>query len=580
MAKKQKNNWKIFKICIVALTIVFAFIALIIIPFNSKVYPNTYVAGIYIGDLTKEQAKEEVKKAKLTEKISVTINDKQNQILTSEIVESIDYDKTVDRAYNYSNSGNLLLDIQSKIKLVFKPINLPLEINYNQKEFSEILNIIAKPIETKPLSPSAKVLNNQVVIEKGRNGTVADIDKAMGEVKQNLSFLKDKNVQIVFIETNEALNDDQANEYRQVAQKFIGSKIELKHEFDTFILSENELLSFIDPTGNPIDNKIITKISDISRKINRNPQNSVFIVENGKVLEFTPSKDGVTVNESALTNNIKDSINQIINNGSKTISFEVAVIKNPAKIKNEDVNNLGINTLLGRGVSYYKGSIPNRVYNIELAQSKFKGILVAPNEVFSFNNVIGDISALTGYKSAYVIKDGKTVLGDGGGVCQVSTTLFRAILNAGLPIIERRAHSYRVGYYEQGFAPGLDATIYYPTTDLKFKNDTQAYLLIQPVIDTKSSSLVFEIYGTSDGRVATVSKPIITSSTAPAADLYVDDPSLPMGTIKQIEYRAYGARVVFDYKVTRNGESLIDQKFVSSYRPWQAVYLRGTGGIN
>jgi len=208
--------------------------------------------------------------------------------------------------------------------------------------------------------------------------------------------------------------------------------------------------------------------------------------------------------------------------------------------------------------------------------SKFKGILVPPNEEVSFNNILGDVSSLTGYKAAYVIKDGKTVLGDGGGVCQVSTTLFRALLDAGLPITERRAHAYRVGYYEQGFPPGLDATVYYPTTDLKFKNDTPAYILIQPTINLTDLSLVFEIYGTDDGRVATTTKPVITSQTAPPPDLYVDDPTLPLGTIKQIEHKAWGAKVIFDYKVTRGEETLIDQKFVSNYRAWQAVYLRGT----
>jgi vancomycin resistance protein YoaR len=293
----------------------------------------------------------------------------------------------------------------------------------------------------------------------------------------------------------------------------------------------------------------------------------VFIVDNGKVQEFTPSKDGVVVNEDLLLTQIKALPSEI----------NIPVIKTSPKINNKDVNNLGIDTLLGVGFSNFKGSIPNRIHNVNLAQTKFKGVLIPPNEVISFNDVLGDVSSYTGYKSAYVIMGGKTVLGDGGGVCQVSTTLFRAALAAGLPIVERRAHAYRVGYYEQGFGPGLDATVYSPTTDFKFKNDTEAYILLQPTIDLTNLTLKFEIYGTSDGRIATTSKPVITSSSAPAEDLYQDDPTLKTGVVKQIEHRAYGAKVVFDYKVTRADETLIDQRFVSSYRPWQAVYLRGTG---
>ncbi|MEK7112330.1 MAG: VanW family protein, partial [Patescibacteria group bacterium] len=145
------------------------------------------------------------------------------------------------------------------------------------------------------------------------------------------------------------------------------------------------------------------------------------------------------------------------------------------------------------------------------------------------------------------------------------------------PIIERRAHSYRVAYYEQDSLPGLDATVYDPTADLKFKNDTPAHILIQPIVDTKKATLVFEIYGTSDGRTSTISKPVVANVVPPPEDLYTDDPTLPAGKIKQIDYKAWGAKVTFNYKVERGGENIYQKTFVSNYRPWQAVYLRGTG---
>jgi vancomycin resistance protein YoaR len=134
-----------------------------------------------------------------------------------------------------------------------------------------------------------------------------------------------------------------------------------------------------------------------------------------------------------------------------------------------------------------------------------------------------------------------------------------------------------VGYYEQGSPAGLDATVYGPSPDFKFVNNTPAHVLIQATADPKNYSLVFELYGTSDGRVSVVSKPIVTNVTAPAGDLYQDDPTLPAGTIKQIEYKAWGAKVTFNYVVTKDGEEIFKKFFISNYRPWQAVYLRGTG---
>jgi vancomycin resistance protein YoaR len=246
------------------------------------------------------------------------------------------------------------------------------------------------------------------------------------------------------------------------------------------------------------------------------------------------------------------------------------------KISTDKVNNLGIRELIGTGTSLFQHSIPGRIYNVTLASSRLNGILVAPGEVFSFNNALGDVSAFTGYKQAYVIQNGRTVLGDGGGVCQVSTTLFRSVLNAGLPVIERTAHAYRVGYYEEDSSPGLDATVFSPSPDLKFKNDTKNYILIQTVVDPDTLRLTFYLYGTKDGRQVTISTPAVSNQTPPPPDLYQDDPTLPVGEIKQVDFSAWGANVYFTRQVVKNGKTIISETFNSNYRPWQAIYLRGT----
>ena len=548
----------------------------IILPFQNKIYPNIYIANVYLGDKTKQQAVENIRNIKLKDTINLKINGSTKEINTGEIIKEIDYQKTVDRAYNRTNSGNIISDLINRFKLIVKPINLSLFINFDNDKIEETLLILSGAEGSKPIEPSVKIVKTEIIVDSGKNGIEVDLVENSNRIKQNLVFNKNETIEIILVESKMALDQEETIAYKKTAEKLVGKELELVFDFEKIIISDDQLVLFLDSRVGFNTNQIKLKIAEISREINRNPQDSVFIVENGNVTEFTPSKEGVSVNEKELIEKIEKYLEKLIDEHTKSYSFEIPAVKSPAKIKNEDVNDLGIKTLLGKGVSHFKGSIPNRIYNVNLAQSKFKGILIPPNEIFSFNSILGDVSAYTGYKSAYVIKDGKTVLGDGGGVCQVSTTLFRAALSAGLPIVERKPHSYRVGYYEQGASVGLDSTVYYPTTDLKFKNDTGAYLLIQPTIDNPNYTLTFEIYGTDDGRVSTVSKPIITSSVAPAADLYVDDPTLKEGTVKQIEHRAYGAKVIFDYKVTRNGEELINQKFISNYRPWQAVYLRGT----
>lgn len=322
---------------------------------------------------------------------------------------------------------------------------------------------------------------------------------------------------------------------------------------------------------------VLNTIYALKEKINIPSQNALFQFSGGKVLSFKPSKNGQAVNEKELLKSIEVSMLKIASGSVTTLTIPIPVEETFPVSSTTDVNTFGIKERIGRGYSQFGGSIPGRIHNVALAAAKLNGVLIKPGDTFSFNQTLGDISAATGYQSAYIIKDGRTVMGDGGGVCQVSTTLFRAALNAGLSIVERHEHSYRVHYYEDGgFKAGLDATVFDPTDDLKFKNDTPNHILIQSFTDTDNLTLTFELYGTSDGRKAEILNHNVWGSTPPPPDLYQDDPTLPKGVVKQVDFAAWGAKASFQYRVTRNGETIISQTFNSNYRPWQAVYLRGT----
>ncbi|RJQ36047.1 hypothetical protein C4559_05595 [Candidatus Microgenomates bacterium] len=313
------------------------------------------------------------------------------------------------------------------------------------------------------------------------------------------------------------------------------------------------------------------------KKINVEPTEALFTFQTGKVSAFRPSADGQEIDMETLKSELKSKSLKII----PSEKSQIAIINIPVKtikpkVSTNQANKLGIKELIGTGTSLFQHSIPNRIFNVTLASTRLNGILIAPDKTFSFNKALGDVSAFTGYQQAYIIQNGRTVLGDGGGVCQVSTTLFRAALDAGLPIMERSAHAYRVGYYEQDSGPGIDATVYGPTVDLKFKNDTGHYILIQTFIDPAFARLTFLLYGTKDGRQATIGKPVIVSQTPPLPTLYQDDPTLPKGVVKQVDFEAWGANVYFTREVVKDGKTIISDKFVSNYKPWQAIYLRGT----
>ena len=311
-------------------------------------------------------------------------------------------------------------------------------------------------------------------------------------------------------------------------------------------------------------------------RFNYPAKNALFEFTEGKVVSFKPDEKGLEIQsekfkedlEAALQKLNKRIVNQTVILTDKIILPEITL---------GHANQFGIEELVGEGVSNYSHSIPTRIHNVILAASKFHGVLIPKGAMFSFNNTVGDISSLTGYEPAYIIKNGRTVLGDGGGVCQVSTTLFRAAINTGLPIAERHAHAYRVSYYENGSQPGFDATIFSPSVDLKFQNNTPASILIQTAIDKESNILTFKFYGKRDDRQVNISPVTIWDESPPPAPLYQDDPTLPKGEVKQVDFPAWGAKTKFTYKVIKGNETSIDETFFSNFRPWQAVFLVGQG---
>ena len=322
--------------------------------------------------------------------------------------------------------------------------------------------------------------------------------------------------------------------------------------------------------------RIRTALDTIGKHVDAPADEALFQFENGKVKAFRPSKEGRRLNRTEAEKRIYEAFFSAAKTGSQRLTVLIPIEAVYPSITTDRANTFGIKQLIGTGYSEFSGSIAGRIHNVRLAASLLNGILIKPGETFSFNDAIGDISAATGYQSAYIIKEGRTVLGDGGGVCQVSTTLFRAALAAGLPIVERHPHAYRVHYYEEGwYKPGLDATVFGPTYDLKFTNDTPGYILIQTKINLSVPSLTFLLYGTSDGRVSYITNQKLWDVAPPPPDLYQDDPTLPKGTVKQVDFAAWGAKASFDYSVIRAGETLQKKTFSSTYRPWQAVYLKG-----
>lgn len=536
---------------------------------------NTAIASFSVAGLTPDEAATFLS-SKIIPPTTLILSTPNKQSFEIPL-ESVGFSYNLDQTLKEAKSQALITKPIESLVVRPKERNIPLSYSLDENKLKEHVNTIVSQIAIQPVYPAARLENKIIVIEKGTPGQEINEDEILQNIYQKLSFLLGSTIEVQTLPVDPSLTHEQVENYRQLAQKYLGKSLKITYEFQSFDFTPSEIIASLQPDNTWDEEKLQAKVQNIASLVNREPQNSVFTFQDNKVTEFVPSRDGLAVKENELLYSLLSSLNSLESSSENQITISIPVEATSPKVSNAEVNNLGIKELIGRGTSTFRGSIPGRVHNVAHAASKINGTLIKPGETLSFNQALGDVSKLTGYKEAYVIMDGRTVLGDGGGVCQVSTTFFRAAMNAGLPIAERRGHSYRVGYYEQDAGPGLDATVYAPTTDLKIVNDTPGHILVQAQTDTKNMTLVFEFYGTSDGRKATVTKPVITSQTAPPEDLYIDDPTLPTGQVKQIEHKAWGARTVFDYTVERNGEVIYEKTFVSNYRPWQAVFMRGTG---
>lgn len=292
----------------------------------------------------------------------------------------------------------------------------------------------------------------------------------------------------------------------------------------------------------------------------------------GTLTPLVISQEGLELNADAAM----QAINDAVATGQNEIQLPLTVIT--PKVATTDGSKMNITGLAAEGFSNYTGSSYEREVNLSVAAEQYHGIVIPPGEIFSFNEHLGWVVDANGYEEGYIIVGNRTEVDVGGGVCQVSTTIFRAAFNAGFEIVERHPHAYRVAYYENGDPVGWDATIFSPVVDFKFRNDTPNYYLLEVETNQGANTLTMNLYGAPTGRTV-VMDARVTETVPHGPDIYEDDPALPAGVVEQVDWSHDGATVVVSRVVTDNatGQVLYDNDFWSQYRPWQARFRVGTG---
>lgn len=584
----QKIEHKIKRYLIRFLT--FAYIIFMIsfigfhVYYSDKVLPNVYVGDISVGGMKFDEVENLLKTELSTQntQFKLKIKTYESDITAEEIKFEFLPVATAKKAFMIGRSNGLKENIREKILSILNPITIVPEYTHNESDLESLIQLSKIEALDEAREPSYYLEEDEVKMLDGKRGETLDETYVKKEILKHLIYRINTDIvaETKIVAPTLSLND--LIKVKFDVEQILKKKYVLTFRDSRWELDKATTLKFLKPVKKSADkvavvidkSAVLDKLDEVGEQINRNPRGQVLEVQDGKAVNFTAQEDGLrlVVKDSydAIEKGLFDG--QGIDNEEKVIALAVEVTTPP-----EVSNDYKIEDILGIGTSKFKGSDAGRLHNVGHAAGKVTGILVEPGGTFSFVEAVGPIDRAHGFTSAKVISGGRTVLGDGGGVCQVSTTIFRAALNAGLPIIERNAHSYRVSYYEQDSGPGMDATIYSPSVDLKFKNDTEGYILIVSEFNKDAATLKFTIYGKSDGRTVELTQPKILSQTKPPEAKYIDDSSLPKGTKRAQEYPIWGASVSFDRVVKKaDGSVLYDDTFKSNYRAWGAVYLVGT----
>lgn len=310
-----------------------------------------------------------------------------------------------------------------------------------------------------------------------------------------------------------------------------------------------------------ISSSLEPKLSAIFKALTREGKDARFNLEKGSWI--ARQRSAWTVDVKATRANLLAALKA--GKSSAAVALEVK----PPQRNVRNWAESGITTLYGKGISSFKGSPEFRVRNIIVGASKLDNDYVEKDAELDFNASVGDINKATGFVKGFVIVGGTLEKEDGGGICQVSTTIFRAAYNAGLPITERHQHSHRVSYYDP---VGFEATVYAPDKNLKFKNDSGKTLLIQTEWNEKAQTLGFYLFGRAPDRKVSISAPVISAFKPAAQPSYSADPKMGLGSSRRIDVPMQGMTSVITRRVTMNDGKVRKDTLKSVYAPWGAVY--------
>lgn len=516
---QEKQGYHVFSIFMIIICISLS-IVLIYVAANklsNKVYKNVYLGKHYVGNLTEKELEEKILSIYKEEnlKIIVTVKDGEKIIDTispEDLELSVDIPTTKKEVLEFGRNANIFENNLNIFNALINKKIIDFSYKYNKDKLTEIVQMMQTSIEGRAIDDKYELNGEKLIVTKGKDGFKIDEKQMEEKIDKLFSMQRNAEYQIDKV-PEEAKPLDIEKVYKEVYREAKDARI------------------------------------------NKNQDGSVTFEREVVGLSFDKNK-------------LKEALDS--KNQGETLEFPLEVT-NP-KVKYDDIKWEGYNDCLGEKITNFPAGVYPRSTNLKIALSYLNGKIIMPGEVFSYNKIIGNPTAAKGYKPAATFKGGIVVDEMGGGICQTVSTLYNAVLYANLEIVERHPHGLAVGYVK----PSLDATMYNPVKDFKFKNNRNYPIKIVTHFST-NGSLTIKLMGTKEETDVDIVLESRTLNTRKYATTYINDNTLPKGkqVVKSQGVIGYTSEA---YKITKKNGAVIKRELLSrdTYKPTNKVVRVGT----
>ncbi len=557
-------------------------VALSVFSARGEVLAGVHVGAVPGGGMDAAEARSAVDlhyTQALAQPIQLTVEGRTWTPTAAELGFTVQPDEAIDRAMAYGREHETLDGVLRAMGMPEPAVAVPVAVAIDAESFDAWLDRIEQELGGGPVDASLVIDGGQVQVMNATSGLGIDREAVRHEIADQLVASRGISVDIIRSPREPAIPTDEAVAAKRAVERLVSEPLVLTAGDESWKLDPATILAMIDvvPDGDALFVRVDTgavdaTVAQVAGELHRSTRDAV-IEDHGTHRKLIPSIDGRSVDREALA----QAIHQTLGSDQREIAVPFTVIA-PSVTSEHLMAELGITDKIATGDSVYVGSGSGRAHNVELAASMIDGTLVAPGGTFSFNDAFG--SLFTGdYREAGSYIDGPSGQSLAGGVCQVSTTVYRAALTAGFPITEWWPHSYRSPFYELGgWEPGWDASIVQDggdpsaSTDFRFVNPTDSWLLIRSSV-TPDDVLTVEIHGAPTGYDVWFDEPKIeTVVWAPDAVTISVDRELSPGTILPDQPKMDGLEVtVVRHVVDADGETVSVDTFVSTYGAYGAI---------